>query len=278
MPARFNRVTHRGKNTMQKRFMLATTALLAFAVTAQAETLQDVQNKIHDIVSKYKSLQFKMKMTSDMNMGGASTKTDSTSEIETARKGDMVMSRVHTKMKTSSSMAGQEYKMDMESLSISDGKVMWTISESPQKTISKMKHDPNMNNYFSPKEGWKAMAEHYNIKLLPDETIDGKSCWVIEMEPKDATMKMAQSKTVSYYDKKTGISPKTITFGPDGKKSGEVVMSDVKIDADISADRFAYTPPAGAKVEDMTGGIGIPGIAGDKEAPKSAEKTNAGKD
>lgn len=263
---------------MQKRFMLATTALLAFATAAQAETLKEVQDKIHDIVSKYKSLQFKMKMTSDMNMAGASTKTDSNSEVEAAKKGDVVMSRIHSKMKTSSSMGGQEYKMDMESLSISDGKVMWTITEAPQKQITKMKHDPNVNNYFSPKEGWKAMAEHFNMKLLPDETVDGKSCWAIEMEPKDAAMKMAQSKTITYYDKKTGISPKTITYGPDGKKSGEITMTDVKIDGDISADRFAYTPPAGAKVEDMTGGAGIPGIAGDKEAPKSAEKTGAGKD
>ena len=51
--------------------------------------------------------------------------------------------------------------------------------------------------------------------------------------------------------------------------------SDIKIDSDISADRFAYTPPAGAKVEDMTK---VPGMAGDKEAPKSAEKTGAAKD
>lgn len=266
---------------MQKRFMLATTALLAFAVTARAETLKEAQDKIHDLVSKYKSMQFKMKMTSDMNMAGATTKTDSTSEVEAAKKGDAVMSRIHTKMKSVSSMAGQEYKMDMESLSISDGKFTWTITESPQKQITKMKYDPSTSSYFNPKDGWKAMSEHYEMKLLPDETIDGKACWVIQMEPKDPTMKMAQSKSVSYYDKKTGISPKTVTYGPDGKKSGEIIMTDVKIDADISADRFAYTPPAGAKVEDMTAGGGIPGMpgmAGDKEAPISAEKTGAGKD
>ena len=262
---------------MQRRFMLAATAVLAFTMTAQAETLQEVQDKIHDIVSKYKTLQFKMKMTSDMNMSGASTKTDSDSEVEAAKKGDVVMSRIKSRMKTISSMAGQEYKMDMETLTICDGKVMWNITESPQKQIAKLKYDPNANNYFNPKAGWKAMAEHYDIKLMPDETIDGKACWVIAMEPKDAAMKVAQSKSVSYYDKKTGISPKTVTYGPDGKKSGEIIMSDIKIDSDISADRFAYTPPAGAKVEDMTAGAGIPGMAGDKEAPKSAEKTGATK-
>ncbi len=264
---------------MQKRFMLATTALLAFAVTAQAETLKEVQDKIQDIVSKYKTVQFKMKMTSEMNMAGSVSKTNSDSDVQAAKKGDVVVSRVQTKMKTVASMAGQEFKTDMESLAICDGKVMWNITESPQKQIAKMKYDPNQHSYFNPKDSWKAMESHFDMKLMPDETIDGKSCWTISMEPKDATMKAVQSKSVSYYDKKTGMSPKTITFGPDGKKAGEITMTDIKIDADIPSDRFTYTPPAGAKVEDMTGGIpGMPDMAGDKEAPKSAEKTGKGKD
>jgi len=237
---------------MHKRFMLATVALLAFAGAAQAETLQEVQDKIHDIVSKYKSLQFKMKMTSETSMAGFSTKTDSDSQVEAAKKGDTVVSRVDSKMRTSTNMGGQETKMDMKSLMIDDGKDLWNISESPTKQIAKMKRDPNSVTYFNPKAGWKQVAEHFELKLMPDETMDGKACWVMAMEPKDPTMKMVQSKTITYYDKKTGLGHKTVTFGPEGKRSGEIIMSDIKIDADISADRFTYTPPAGAKVEDMT--------------------------
>jgi len=237
---------------MQKRFILAAVALLAMAATAQAETLKEVQDKIHDMVSKYKTLQFKMNMNSEMGMAGYTAKTKSDSTIEAMRKDNVVMSRLDTQMHTVSKMGDQETKMDMKSLMIDDGKFVWTIAEAPMKSISKSKHDESTAVYFNPRAAWKLSEQHFDLKLMPDENMDGKSCWVIAMEPKDPSMKMMQSKAVNYFDKKTGLGVKTINYGPDGKKNGEVIMSDVKIDADISADRFKYTPPADAKVEDLT--------------------------
>ena len=262
---------------MQKRFKLATTALLAFAVSAQAETLQEVQDKIHDIVSKYKSIQFKSKGTSDTSMQGYSMKYSSDSTYEVMRKGDTTVSRIESRAQTVTNIAGQESKMDTKTLMIDDGKDIWSITESPEKSIMKMKRDASQTSVFDPKASWKVMAQTSDIKLMPDETVDGKACWVIAIEPKDAAAKAMGGKNLAYYDKKTGLSPKSVSIGPDGKKTGEFITTDIKIDGTISPDRFTYTPPAGATVQDMTK-IGADGIASDKEAPKSAEKTGAGKD
>ena len=245
---------HSGRNNvhMFKRTGMAVVACLVFAGAARAESLDDVKTKIHDMVSKYKSIQFKMKLNNDTSMAGFSMKMDSDMALEAVNKGDTWMSHTETKVKTFQKMGDQEQKSDTKMTVVDDGAYVWTLSETPDKSVTKSKHDGKMGNPFDPKSGWKMVEESFKLELMPDETVDGKPMWVIAMEPKDPSMKMMVGKSMTYYDKKTGIAMKTVTNGPDGKKTGESTTTDVKINDAISADRFKFTPPAGVEVQDMT--------------------------
>lgn len=55
-----------------------------------------------------------------------------------------------------------------------------------------------------------------------------------------------------YYQKDNGIAIKTQFFDADGKQSQSSISKDIKIDADISPDRFKFEVPSDAEVHDMT--------------------------
>jgi len=266
---------------MFKRTGMAVVACLVFAGAARAESLDDVKNKIHDMVSKYKSIQFKMKMNNDTSMAGFTMKMDSDMALEAVNKGETWMSHTETKVKTLQKMGDQEQKSDTKMTVVDDGAFVWTLSETPDKAVTKSKHDGKMGNPFDPKSGWKMVEESFKLELMPDETVDGKPMWVIAMEPKDPSMKMMVGKSMTYYDKKTGIAMKTVTNGADGKKTGESVTTDVKINDSVSADRFKFTPPAGVEVQDMTKmeggmrGMGGAKSGGHGDADKGEEKPEA---
>lgn len=228
--------------------------VLAAAPSVQAESLEDVKKAITSKYKAYKTLQFKMKMTNNMEMSGMSMKLDADMAVEYERKDEKtVLSRTETKSKNIQKMGENEVKTESTTLSVSDGKIIWMMMDNAgEKTVTKSKVDPNQQDVFDHDKLFKQMEEMYSLKLLPDETIDGKPCHVIEMTPKQEMMKQMTSKMVQYYDKKTGIGMKTLTYDPKGKVTGTTITTDVKIDEKISPDRFTYTPPAGVQVIDQT--------------------------
>ena len=102
--------------------------------------------------------------------------------------------------------------------------------------------------------GFKMMEQYYNLKLLPDETVDGKSTFVLEMTLKDKQAGIPIGKSKLYYDKATGIAIKSISYDDKDKPSGTMTTSDIKIDANIPADHFVFKVPVGVEVKDETKG------------------------
>lgn len=98
------------------------------------------------------------------------------------------------------------------------------------------------------------MEKVYTLKLLPDETVDGKPCYVIEMTPASPAMRATMGRMVSYYVKKTGLSIKGVSYDTKGKVSSTTITTDVKVDEKIDPSQFVFKAPAGVTVQDMTGG------------------------
>ena len=55
-----------------------------------------------------------------------------------------------------------------------------------------------------------------------------------------------------YYCKKTGIQLKSVDLNLAGEVVRERVVTDLKVNEDIPADRFVFKPPPGIKVVDHT--------------------------
>jgi outer membrane lipoprotein-sorting protein len=244
---------NKGVVIMRKCQILSFLSILALCGGyARGENIEDVKKKIHQKVNSYKTLQYKTKTTTNMQSEQVSMKSDTSQAIACMKKGDKVLSRIESQTKGESSFSGQTQKLDSNTLSICDGNYAYDYTEQMgMKNASKRKVDKTtMFNPFDVENSFKIMEQNYTIKLNPDETVDGKPCWVVEFAVKSGPQNAG--KTISYYDKSTCIGIKSVNYDDKGKLSGSSTITDIKIDQPISPDRFVFKAPAGVEVVDQS--------------------------
>jgi outer membrane lipoprotein-sorting protein len=112
----------------------------------------------------------------------------------------------------------------------------------------KMKADKTQMSMADP---FAAYREDYDLSVLPEEKIDGETAYVIQATPKEKTTP-GMSKTLNYYRKSDGIMLKMVMYGEDGKPMSTITYSDIKVNADIPAERFVFKAPPGVQVMDMS--------------------------
>ena len=229
--------------------LLVAGTLCAFAVSAvAAEDLAAVQKQIADAWAKHKSMSAKINMTTSMDAGDSKVEGKGEGNMEFMRKGERVYLRQELK-NTMSQPGAPESKMEHSMLIIIDGEFAWQLSEMMgQKTAMKTTIDPRMTT--EPKAFFTELSKDNEFKLLPDEAVDGKKTYVIEMTPKDKAM--GGYKTIYYFDRDTGFVIKTVVTDPAGKPTATSVYTDIKYDVDIPMDRFVFKRPDGVEVQDMT--------------------------
>jgi outer membrane lipoprotein-sorting protein len=231
----------------------AVLALGVLIAPAWADEVDDVMKKVAEAAKKLKSFSCKMETKTSMEMGGGNfTRSEMTGTTEVVRRGEKTYMRTEIKGETLMNFGGQEQKMDSKSLIVSDGEFTWTESEAMgQKNVIKTKAEE-----AAPEAQIEALRKDHNVKLLPEQKVDGNECYVLEATPKQPSMG-GPTRMVMMMCKKTGLTLKTVGYDGDGKEMMTVLMKDVKIDPDLSADRFKYSPPSGVEVMDMTKG-GMP--------------------
>ncbi len=252
--------------------MTVVMSALCWAGWAAADTLESVEKSITDKVGKLNSYSMKNTFKQDMETADYSNKAEGNSTLEAQKSGETWLFRMEGTQKMTMKMGGQETKNDGTSLMVCDGKFNWFLTENNgQKMCMKSKAE-KMSNIIT-KEYFDEMRKTHNLKLLADESVDGKSCWSIEFSAKEPTPG-GPNTMIMNFDKDTGLNLKMV--GKDDK--GKVIMTstttDVKINASIPADRFAFKVPDGVQVQDMTqmGDAGASGDSGAKAEEKKAEE------
>ncbi len=246
------------------RFVFCVAAGLIFAGPTVADTVEDVQKKLNDAHGKVKSYAAKTKMIQDMEMSGVSIKGENTGLILWAKKGDKVLSRIEQKGSMTQNMAGQENKVDMSSLTISDGDFYYTLAEhSGQKMATKQNIDPKAT--MDVQSIIDDQKEQFTMKVMPDDKVDGADCYVLEGTPKE-TEGSPYATTTMWFRKADAIPAKMVGKDKAGKEVYSYILSDIKVNEDIPADQFKFTAPEGVEVMDMTGGTA--GLS----APKKEEE------
>jgi len=241
---------------------LALASLTCFtAASAGAEKLEDVEKKLSEQSKKITSMSMKMKSVSDMSGEGFKTSSTLDGTYEYMIDGKKTLSRTDAVTKTHTEAGGVKQDMNAKSLSVGDGEFMWVLSEqSGQKFASKLKADDKQT------ANWRDdIKEWYNVKLLPDETIEGKPCYVLEMTPKKPTPGDTNYRSLQYYQKDNCVLVKAVVFDAAGKPVSTTTYSDIKINPSLDKSRFKFTPPPGVEVMDMTGVPGLNPPAGGKK-------------
>lgn len=219
-----------------------------------ADTLEDVEKKILALSEKNKTLTAKTATSTDIEGPGMRMKSKSEGAYETARRGDKTLMRMEGKTSGTTKIADQpETKTEGKSLVIADDQFLYTLSDTDgQKMAIKMKVDPTKMNATS-KEGFDQMRKDHNLKLLPDEKIDGKEAYVIEATPKKPKPETTELSKF-YYSKENGVLVKSVmeSKGPQSKSNVTFSLSEIKTNVDIKPERFVFKAPEGVEVMDMT--------------------------
>lgn len=227
--------------------------LMALSLTGvvQAQSLEDVEKKLIEAHSKLKSYTSKTKTVQNFDMGGNKMSSDYGGTVEWKRDGDKQMFRTEMKGTTTQSMGGTDNKMEVSVLMISDGNFLYTLSEQMgQKMATKQKPDTAMTG--DPQKLFEKIRADNDVKVLPDEKVDGASTIVLEVTPKDSADGPV-AKSVMYFAKDTGINVKVVGKDKEGKEVFTNTSTDIKVNTEIPKDRFVFTAPEGVQVMDMTG-------------------------
>lgn len=227
-------------------------ALSLAGVARAADSLEDVEKKLVEAHSKMKSYTSKTKTVQSFDMGGGNKmSSDYGGNIEWKREGEKQMFRTEMKGTTTQSMGGTDNKMEVSVLMISDGDFLYTLSEQMgQKMATKQKPDTAMAG--DPKKLFEKIRADNEVKVLPEEKLDGASVIVLEVIPKN-TADGPVAKSMMYFAKDTGINVKVVGKDKDGKEVFTNTSTDIKLNTEIAKDRFVFKAPEGVQVMDMTG-------------------------
>jgi len=209
-------------------------------------TVEEVTKKITEASKNLKSFSAKVKMVTEMKQEGFSMTSKMDGTIEMMRKGDHFMMRNETEGVSETSVAGQTNKQETSSVMINDGEYQYTLSEmGGAKSAYKSKHQgPGPDE--DPFQAWRETAD---LKVLPDESVEGMEVWVIEVTPKEGQFQ--QGKSLLYFHKDSGQMIKMVVNTPDGTPMTTMTYSDIKINPKVDADRFEFKPPPGVTVQEM---------------------------
>jgi outer membrane lipoprotein-sorting protein len=228
-------------------------AVALFSTSAVlGETLDAVAKAITEKAESHKSQQARVITTQKMQTPQMKLDSQSDTTYECLKKGDKWLYRSESKTKSDSVVAGQENKQEGTSLVIYDGEYVWTLSEMNGQKMA-VKNRPAADFSQMPNKAFfDSLEKSYELKVLPDETVDGKATWVIQATPREAPPEGLPAVLIMYFDKDTGISLKTLGKDSSGKEVLTVVTKDVKTDAPLAADRFVFKVPEGVQLMDMT--------------------------
>jgi len=219
--------------------------------SAAAETIEQVEKKLTDAFAKVTTMQSKLKSTIDSGAEGLKIKTITDGTYEYAKNGRKAMFRVDTKTTMTTEMGAQTNSRVVISTTINDGDNIYTLTdESGKKQAVRTRADSAADQPV-----FESMRKSYNIKLMPDETINGVAVYVVEGRPKMTQSTMPDAgRTLNYFQKETGVAIKMVTFDPGGRPMMTTEYSDIKINPTIAPDRFTYKPIPGVELQDMTAG------------------------
>jgi outer membrane lipoprotein-sorting protein len=224
------------------RWIVGVIAVCSLSAPVLAESVDDVIKKLDDSLAKIKSFSLKLQM--EQKAEGYRVETKGTMQF--MRKDGKELSRTDTDSTSEIKAGDSDIKTVMKSQQISDGQFAWSYIEyveGPQKGVKQAFKNAYQGQMISA----KSLKDLGEVKLLPDEKVDGADCYVIETSMKQ----IPGTKQVSYFRKSDGIAAKAVTISND-KPIGTLNMTDIKPNADIPADRFVFKAPDGVQVQDMT--------------------------
>ena len=240
---------------MKKASVCATVVLsvLAMSVAASAgETLESVEKKIIAVWDKHTSMSATMAMSTNMEQMGQKMSMKGSGQVEMMKTGDKELSRMEMTSKMDMGEGAAATSIESKSLAIDDGEFTWMLQERMgQKRVIKAK--TGKKQQMGGKQMFQTLREMYELKLLPDEKIDGRSVYVLEGVPKQPMPQMPIKNVLMYFDKEYGAMVKMVSNNAGGQAVQTMAFTNIKLNPKLDPKRFVFEIPEGVPVMDRTG-------------------------
>lgn len=129
-----------------------------------------------------------------------------------------------------------------------DGKILHYDALVPLAQVSESgTEDPGESFKPGAQVMFAELQKHANLAALPPSKVDDKDVYVLEGTPKEGADWGPVAKVKVCFAQDTGIPLKIAVVGKEGNDMGGLSMTDIKVDAELSEDRFIYValaPPA----------------------------------
>ena len=209
---------------------------------AAAEQLVDVQKRLIELNGQIQSLAARISSGSELIDKSGSNKTETVGTLEWMERDGRQLQRTETRTVKTAIIRGKTTTVEIKQMEVSDGVDAILYQESRgQKTV--MKQQPTSR----PADPLATLKEKFDLVLLPDESIDGQSCWVIEARPrKDVPPTRAGNRSRHFFRKKDGVLAQEIYYDGRGGVTLTKTYHDIQVNSPIYAGRFTFEPPPDA--------------------------------
>lgn len=232
---------HQRRRTPRIIFSLA---MLLVSGPVWADTIEQLQKKLAGSYAKVHSLSAKTSVSQDFKMQGLAYKAQSNGRFELLRQGGIMLFRMEMESKTVQQMGKNRSEVEGTSLIIDDGKFVYnyTVNNGAKSAI----RAPSTRS-TDPVSMLKNVAKTYDLKVLPEDVVDGAACYVVEARIKDPTTS-PMFRQVFYLRKDVSILAKMIAYDNNGRQVATNLAKDIEVDAKIDPDRFKFEAPPGVEV------------------------------
>ena len=228
--------------------------LLAPLFAASARELSEVEDIIVELAENVDTYTATIEMKGESADGPMKVKMEGKGTLEGMSKDDKNLYR----LALDQTIDMGEQTMDHKILTVFTGDLIWTEMDMMGQTIA-IKAKPETQTDMvvgSGRESFKQLREQYDMKLLPDAVVNEEPVYVLELRLKEDTDEGpgepdAQfDKALLSFSQETGLPIKMVMLDESETPIMTLLYKDYKINPEIDATRFEYTPPEGAMVMD----------------------------
>jgi outer membrane lipoprotein-sorting protein len=229
---------------MLKRWPLAL-GLLALCGTLVAQGLPTVEQTISQGIECLSSVRADIQTKVFIKRGETAIETVSKGDYAWKRHGDNVLLRIETDAVTTRNQSGSAPQTTTSKrLLLQDGSFQYNVKTKGNRTnASKIEApQPRMLPTFA------ELRADNDVVQLPDSTVDGQACYVIEARPKDP-----QGTTQRWYcHKQTGFPLKTERLDASGVPTVVTTYTNVRFNTALDPQLFVFEPPKNVPIEDLS--------------------------
>lgn len=222
-------------------------AVLLVGASVRAATLEEIGKALAEKREACSSLSYEQTMVTEMKNAQFSMTSTTSGTYESVKKGDKFLMRMESNGTTEQTVMGNTNTTKSATVTVYDGEFVYNYQEANGQKMA-YKSKPGKEQDMG-KDWVASMKEHFELKVLPDEAVDGEDCYVIECNPKE---KNAAGMTMTHWiAKSSGVPVKSVTKMPQGG-TATMTVKNIKINPSIGADRFVFKAPEGVTVQDMS--------------------------